>query len=52
VQTEVGLNQLAIRAVKRLAVSLGLFTLMFGLLLPATPAFAVDGDPAPDSTAL
>lgn len=51
-QTEVGLNQLAIRVAKRLAVSLGLFILMFGLLLPTTPAFAVDGEPAPDSTAL
>ena len=49
VQTEVGLSQLLIRAAKRLTVGLGLFTLMFALLLPATPAFAVDGEGTPDS---
>lgn len=46
------MSQLLIRSAKRLAVSLGLFTLMFGLLLPTAPANAVDGDPVPDISAL
>jgi branched-chain amino acid transport system permease protein len=50
VQTEVGLSQLLIRATKKLAVALGLFTFLFGLLVPSS-AFAVDGDQIPDSTA-
>jgi len=44
------LSQLAIKAAKRLAVSLGLFTILFGLLLPTTPAFAVDGEGTPDTS--
>ena len=44
------MSQLAIKAAKRLAVSLGLFTILFGLLLPTTPAFAVDGEGTPDTS--
>lgn len=47
-QTEVGLSQLLITATKKLAVALGLFTFLFGLLVPSS-AFAVDGEQVPDS---
>jgi branched-chain amino acid transport system permease protein len=50
VQTEVGLSQLINISARRLAAGLGLFTLLFALLMPATPAFAVEGG-TPDSNA-
>ena len=44
------MSQLLITATKKLAVGLGLIAFLFGLLAPSS-AFAVEGEPVPDSNA-
>ena len=44
------MSQLKRQATKRLAIAVGLFSMLFTLFLQTTPALAVDGDSSPDTS--
>ena len=44
------MSQLIRQATKKLAIALGLFSMLFTLFLQTTPALAVEGDNSPDTS--